>query len=282
MSTIGESSRKVRTQATAAGVYEWFLGGRYSQEADANAAIASQRTFPLLSRTMRYNRQFLQRVVRHLVGEGVRQFLDLGSGYPSSGNVHEVAQELAPGARVVYVDYEPDTVEVSRSILAANPDATCVLGDVRSPGEVLANPEVRELLDFDEPIGLLMIAVLHFLPDTDAITRLVRRYSDALAPGSYLAISHGLVASGRVREIQSEATKVYNHTVSENGYTRSLAEIEQLFGGMAMVPPGVVLATDWHPDDPDHHHDDEDEASAILAGGVGRVERRLTKGSGAS
>jgi SAM-dependent methyltransferase len=274
MSTIGEGSRKIRTRATAAGVYEWFLGGRYSQEADAEAAIASQRTFPLLARTMQYNRQFLQRAVRYLVGEGIRQFLDLGSGYPSSGNVHEVAQELAPGTRVVYVDYEPDTVEVSRSILAGNPGATCVLADVRKPAEVLENPEVRELLDFREPVGLLMIAVLHFMPDTGEATRLVGRYLEPLAPGSHLAISHGTVASGsRVREIQDEAAKVYNHTVSESAYPRTLAEIEQLFGGTTLVPPGVVPATDWRPDDPDHRHDDEDEASAVLAGGVGRVKR---------
>lgn len=274
MSTTGEGSRKIRTRATAAGVYEWFLGGQYAQEADAQAAIASQRTFPLLSRTMQYNRQFLQRAVRFLVGQGIRQFLDLGSGYPSSGNVHEVAQEAAPGARVVYVDYEPDTVEVSRSILAGNPDATCVLADVRKPEEVLAQPQLRQLLDLDQPVGLLMIAVLHFMPETGEAARLVSRYLDPLAPGSYLAISHATVASpSQVREIQDEAAKVYNHTVSESAYARTLPEIEQLFAGTTLVPPGVVLATDWHPDDPDHRHDDEDEASAILAGGVGRLER---------
>jgi SAM-dependent methyltransferase len=277
MSTLNEGSRAPRTKATAAGVYEWFLGGKYSQEVDAEAAIANQRSFPLFSRTARYNRQFLQRAVRYLVGQGIRQFLDVGSGYPSSGNVHEVAQELVPGTRVVYVDYEPDTVDVSRSILAGNPDATCILGDVRDPDGTFGNPEVGELLDLREPIGLLMIAVLHFLPDTDETARLVRRYVDRMAPGSYLAISHGTLAPGaRVRDLQGEFNKVYNHTVSENAYPRTGPEIERLFAGTALVPPGLGLVTDWHPDDPDHRHDDEDEASAILAGGVGRVEPGLT------
>ncbi|TNC26919.1 SAM-dependent methyltransferase [Amycolatopsis alkalitolerans] len=270
MSTTNEGPRPVRTRATAAGVYEWFLGGKYSQQVDAEAAIASQRAFPLASRTMRYNRQFLQRAVRYLAGQGVRQFLDLGSGYPSSGNVHEVA----PGARVVYVDYEPDTVDVSTSILADDPDVTCVLGDLREPGEIFAHPQVGRLLDFGEPVGLLMIAVLHFLPDTEQTARLVRGYVDRLAPGSHLAISHGRSApSSRVRELQTEAAQVYNKTVSENGYPRPIEEIERFFGGTVLVPPGVCPVTDWHPDDPDHQHDDEDEASAIIAGGVGRVER---------
>ncbi|WP_431873535.1 SAM-dependent methyltransferase [Amycolatopsis sacchari] len=262
-------------KATAAGVYDWFLGGRYAGEADIEAAIASQRAFPVLARTVLYNRQFLQRVVRYLVGQGVRQFLDLGSGYPSSGNVHEIAQELEPGARVVYVDHEQGTVDVGREILAGNPDATSILGDVRDPEGVLNHPEVGELLDFTEPVGVLMIAVLHFLPDTAEAARIVRRYVDHLAPGSYLAISHGTYAAG-ARELanQTATNETYNRQVSESAYTRTFAEIESLFAGTTLVPPGLVLATEWHPEDPAHEHDEEDEASAVLAGGVGRVDPR--------
>lgn len=258
-----------RTTATAAGVYDWFLGGRHHVAADRDAAINSQRSFPLAARVVKYNREFLQRAVRHLAGAGVRQFLDIGSGYPTVGSVHE----CAPGSRVVYVDYEQDTVEVSRRILAGNPEATSIHGDLRDPDGILSHPEVRELLDFGRPVGLLLMAVLHFIPDELAPERLVRRYVEALAPGSHLVISHGTPSvDERGRRIQEEWRKVYNHTVVENYHNRTVEEVTKLFGETELLAPGLVQAPDWRPDDPAYVPDAEDEARQVILGGVARVD----------
>jgi SAM-dependent methyltransferase len=258
-----------RTVATAAGVYDWFLRGRHHLPCDAAAAINTQRSFPMAAKTALYNRQFLQRAVRYLAGEGVRQFLDIGSGYPAVGNVHEIAQEAAPGSRVVYVDYDPDTVNVGRTILAGNPDAIAVRGDLRDPDGILGDPEVTGLLDFAEPVGLLMIAVLHFIEDAQP---LVGRYLESLAPGSHLVISHGTQPpDDRILAIQDELVAVYNHTVNESIVTRSRDQTAALFAPASLVPPGVVLATSWRSEDPDYQPDDDDEASVVLLGGVARV-----------
>jgi SAM-dependent methyltransferase len=257
-----------RTTATAAGVYDWFLGGRHHVAADREAAIDSQRSFPLAARVAKYNREFLQRAVRYLAGSGVRQFLDIGSGYPTVGSVHEIA----PGSRVVYVDYEQDTVDVSRRILADNPDATSIHGDLREPDGILSHPEARELLDFTQPVGLLLIAVLHFIPDELAPARLVRRYLEPLAPGSHLVISHGtLSVDERGRRFQEEWRKVYNHTVAENYHNRTVDEVTAFFAGTTLVPPGLVQAPDWRPDDPAYVPDPEDESRQVILGGVARV-----------
>ncbi|GAB2959731.1 SAM-dependent methyltransferase [Amycolatopsis acidiphila] len=257
-----------RTTATAAGVYDWFLGGRHHVAADREAAIDSQRSFPLASRVVKYNREFLRRAVRYVAGAGVRQFLDIGSGYPTVGNVHEVA----PGSRVVYVDYEQDTVDVSRRILADNPDATSIHGDLREPDGILSHPEVRELLDFGQPVGLLLIAVLHFVPEELGPARLVRRYLEPLAPGSHLVISHGTSpADERGRRIQDEWRQVYNHTVAETYRNRPVDQLTSFFAGTTLLPPGLVPAPDWRPEDPAYVPDPEDESRQVIVGGVGVV-----------
>ncbi|TNC29671.1 SAM-dependent methyltransferase [Amycolatopsis alkalitolerans] len=257
-----------RTAATAAGVWDWFLGGRHHVAADREAAINSQRSFPLASRVAKYNREFLHRTVRYLTSVGVAQFLDIGSGYPVAGSVHEVA----PGSRVVYVDYEQDTVDVSRQILSDSPDATSVHGDLRDPEGILGHPEVTGLLDFERPVGLLLMSVLHFIPDELDPRGIVRRCTAPLAPGSHLAISHGTRPSDeRSRRFQQDWERVYNHTVVENFHSRSAGEVTSFFDGTTMVPPGLVLAQDWHPDDPDYVADAEDEARQVLLGGIGRM-----------
>ncbi|WP_236795147.1 SAM-dependent methyltransferase [Amycolatopsis sp. GM8] len=257
-----------RTTATAAGVWDWLLGGRHHVAADREAAINSQRSFPLASRVAKYNREFLHRAVRYLTGVGVDQFLDIGSGYPVAASVHEVA----PGSRVVYVDYEQDTVDVSRRILAGNPHATSVHGDLRAPEGILANPEVTGMLDFGRPVALLLLSVLHFIPDELEPARLVRSYLEPLAPGSHLVISHGAEpADERSRRLQNEWTRVYNHSVTEQFHRRTAAEVGEFFAGTTLVPPGLVLAQDWHPADPAYIPDEEDESRQVLLGGVGRV-----------
>ncbi|TKG72659.1 SAM-dependent methyltransferase [Prauserella endophytica] len=258
-----------RTRATAAGVYDWCLGGHHHLPCDAEAAIAAQRAFPLTTRTARYNRDFLQRVVHWLAKQGVRQYLDIGSGYPTAGNVHEIAQASRPDSRVVYVDIDPDTVAVSNGILADDPCSLCIQGDISDPDAVLGHPGTG-LLDFTEPVGLLLVSVLPFVEGD--VGPLLRRYIGALAPGSHVAISHITAPEGEHARLRLEAAeRQYNTKVQQRVNVRSGDEITALFDGTELVPPGLVRATHWHPPRPGYVPGDDDEASGVLLGGVGRV-----------
>jgi SAM-dependent methyltransferase len=177
---------------------------------------------------------------------GVRQFLDLGSGIPTVGNVHDVAQQANPECRVVYVDIDPVAVAHSQAILAGNPWATAVHGDLTKPMAILHDRETRDLLDLSQPIALLMVAVLHFQPDTDRCAAMIREYTDTLAPDSYLVISHataGEQAPGRVRD----AARVFSANIG-GFYLRDYDEVARLFGDRQLVAPGLVNIAAWHPD----------------------------------
>ncbi|GAA5160606.1 MULTISPECIES: SAM-dependent methyltransferase [Amycolatopsis] len=260
-----------RPVATAARVYDYMLGGTHNSAVDREAAAHMVRSFPLAAVGARYNREFLGRVVRFLTGAGVRQFLDLGSGIPTVGNVHEIAQAEAPGARVVYVDYERDAVELGQRILSDNPDATALLADLREPDVVLGSPEVTGLLDFSRPVAVLMISVLHFVPDDAQALDLVRRYLSRLTSGSYFALSHLVRAEGRAGNLQRETRHVYNSTVAENLAIREPGQIAAFFAGLELVEPGLVAVPDWRPDDPDYVPDEEDVPRRVGLAGVGRV-----------
>lgn len=253
--------------AVAARVYDYLLGGTHNYAADREAAAQTVRAFPLVAVGARYNREFLGRVVRYLTEGGIRQFLDLGSGIPAVGNVHEIA----PEANVVYVDYEPEAVAIGREILAGNPRAAALQADLCEPDTVLKAPEVAELLDFRQPMAVLLISVLHFVPDQARAEEVVRRYTEPLVPGSYLALSHLTHARGRTLERQQESSQVYNSTVAEKLAIRTPAEIEALFAGTELVEPGLVPPPDWRPDDPDYLPDEEDVVRQIGLGGVGLV-----------
>ncbi|NKQ57807.1 SAM-dependent methyltransferase [Amycolatopsis sp. K13G38] len=270
-------SQQHQDTATPAGIYDWLLGGHHHTRTDADAAITALKTFPFLCGVARANRDWLQRVVRFLVAGGVRQFLDIGSGYPAAGNVHEIAHEHAPGARVVYVDREPATVQAGRTMLAAAATATCIEGDLRSPDAILNHPEVRELLDFDRPVALLMVSVLPFVPGN--ATDLVDRYLAHLAPGSYLAVSHATAADDEhVRRQQVAACDRYNADVRGTMTLRTREEIRDLFHRTTLVDPGLVPVADWRPDrahTPRTHAAgngiDSSHALAVQLGAVGRV-----------
>lgn len=257
-----------RNQATAAGVYDWCLQGHNHLPCDAEAAIAAQQLFPLAGRTARYNRDFLQRAVAWLVRQGVRQFLDIGSGYPTAGNVHEIAHATAPETRVVYVDMDPDTVAVSNKILAGTPDVVCVEADMREPEELFAHPGLS-LLDFAEPVALLLVSVLPFVQGDAA--PLVRRYLERLCPGSYVALTHVTPPTDeRARRKQAELAQMYNATVRHTARLRTREEVAELLAGTEPVPPGLGLATHWRP--PPHYvPGPDDEASEVLLGVVARV-----------
>ncbi|HVV09824.1 SAM-dependent methyltransferase [Amycolatopsis sp.] len=261
------------TVATAARVYDYMLGGTHNYPVDRAAGAQTLRSFPLATLVARYNREFLQRAVRFLTGAGVRQFLDLGSGIPTAGNVHEIAQADAPGSRVVYVDYEEDAVAFGREILAGDADTRVLHADLREPDAVLDSPEVSGLLDFGKPVAVLMVSVLHFVTDDAEALEVVRRYTSRLVPGSYFALSHLAPPenSDRSLALQRETNKVYNSSVAENLAIRSRAQVREFFGDAELVPPGLVLLPDWRPEDPSYLPDDEDASRQMGVAGVGRI-----------
>jgi hypothetical protein len=189
----------------------------------------------------------MNRAVRFMLDAGVRQFLDIGSGIPTVGNVHEIAQELAPESKVVYVDAEPVAVAHSEQILAGNDNATVILEDLRRPDAILNNPQTRALVNFEQPVGLLLVAILHAIPDQDDPVGLVARLCAALPEGSYVAISHA-TADSRPAEVGKVAR--LSRTTTTPVTARGLDVVRQFFTGLSLVDPGVVWAPLWHPDIP--------------------------------
>ena len=234
-------------RASPARVYDYWLGGSHNFQADRDAARALIAVEPSARDVARANRAFLARAVRFLAAEGIRQFLDIGSGIPTQGNVHEVARAAAPGARVLYADIDPVAVAHSRAILDGDGSAAAIAGDLREPEQILASPEAARLLDTSQPMGLLLAAVLHFLTDADDPWRLVGRLRDLAAPGSYLVISHATTEdtpAGRAAMVES----AYNRTVAIVNTFRARARIGQFFDGFSLVQPGIVYLPDWRPD----------------------------------
>lgn len=232
--------------ASAARMYDYYLGGSHNFEVDRVKAEEVLAVLPEARAFARHNRSFLRRAVHYGIARGVRQFLDLGSGLPTAGNVHEIAQRATPDARVVYVDNEPVAVAHSLDLLRNNPRATCIEEDITRPNSVVHHPETRRLLDFAQPIMVLMCAVLHFVPDEHGPTEIVRAYSDALASGSYLALSHATATDypdrlARVIEIYQK-TQNTAHLRSRSDVTAMLAPFEHL------VFPGVVYTSEWRPE----------------------------------
>jgi len=232
-------------------IYDFYLGGNHNLPIDREAARQVVETMPELPEIMRVNRAFMRRGVRHLVDAGIRNFLDLGSGIPTVGNVHEIAQAYEPTARVVYVDNDQVAVAHSREILSGNDRAMAVLADLRDTASVLNDPEVNRLLllGLGEPLAVLMSAVLHFVPDDDEAAALVATYRDAMPSGSYLVVSH---ASERVTTAKrvGQAADQYSRTIAPMKL-RSLEEVTGLLEGFEILAPGVVHCSQWRPDPAD-------------------------------
>jgi len=230
---------------SAARVYDYFLGGTHNFAADRAAAAAAVAAMPALPDVMRANRLFLRRAVAFAAAEGVDQYLDLGSGIPTVGNVHEIARRTHPAARVAYVDLEPVAVVHGRMILRDDSYADLVHADLTDADAVLDHPTVTALIDPTKPVCLLAVAVAHFIPDTEALMRALARYREALPAGSYLAMSH---ASDEGDPAAAErARQVYNRTTSPL-VLRSRTEFAHLFSGWDLLPPGVGSSGDWYPD----------------------------------
>jgi O-methyltransferase involved in polyketide biosynthesis len=256
------------TTPNVARMYDYYLGGTDNFPIDREAADRVLATSPEVRTTLRANRSFLGRVVRYLVADaGIEQFIDLGAGLPTRLNVHEVAQATNPNARVVYVDNDPAVVAHARGLLAGNDRATVIEADLRRPGEVLADPQLRRLVDLGNPTGVLMTAVLHFVSDADNPHAIVRRYVAAVTPGSYLALSLGTTDGVDPVKI-AEAQRVYRGATSGLTY-RSRAEIERFFDGFDLVDPGLVRLPHWRPVS-EEAAGAESEGSEWMLGGLGR------------
>ncbi|HEY0538774.1 MAG TPA: SAM-dependent methyltransferase [Actinoallomurus sp.] len=230
------------TKASPARIYNYLLGGKDNFKADRDAAEDVESRLPTVREMMRENRAFLGRVVWFLATEcGIRQFLDIGSGLPTQGNVHEIAQQAAPDARVVYVDNDPIVLTHGRALLATNERTTVLTADLRAPDSILSHPHLWELIDPDKPVAVLLVAVLHFIPDQDKPTELVRTFRSWAAPGSYLALSH----VDHTPQVVS-AAQVYERATSP-AVPRSRGEVEEFFGKFDLVSPGLVQVSAWRP-----------------------------------
>jgi hypothetical protein len=233
-------------RANPARVYDYLLGGTHNFLADQDVGRAIMAVEPNSRAIGQANRAFLGRAVRFLAAAGIRQFLDIGSGIPTQGNVHEIAQQQAPDARVVYADIDPVAVAHSRAILAANPGAAIIGADLREPDKVITTAAGTGLIDFGQPTGLLLLAVVHFISDEEDPWRIVATLREALAPGSYLVLSHG-TSEGR-EDIAQAAEKVYKRSVSSGLRMRSRDDIGRLFDGFDLLDPGLVAMPYWRPD----------------------------------
>jgi len=229
-------------------IYDFWLGGSQNFEADREVGRRAAAAMPTLAAAIRANRAFLGRVVRQLAGPlGVDQFLDLGSGVPTVGNVHEVALEANPDAKVVYVDIDQVAIAHARHLLADVPGTVAILADLRRPEAVLDHPLTRATLDFSRPVAVLMNAVLHFIPDEDRPGDIVAGYTGVLAPGGYLALSHAAPDLRHPGE-QDEMLADYQRSTSVPFINREPEQIASWLGHLEIQPPGLVTVNDWHPE----------------------------------
>lgn len=248
---------------SAARVYDYLLGGGHNFAGDR--ALAEKLVQVLPARDMaRLNRAFLRRAVLFMASQGIRQFLDLGSGIPTVGNVHEVAQGARPDSRVVYVDYEPVAVAHSELILDGDDQAAIIQADLRKPETVLSSTVTKRLIDFAEPLGLLMVGVVQFIPDDDDPWSLAARYRAVLAPGSHFALS--AFTWDNAPAGMAGAVEVFKNS-QDPIYPRTRAEIVRMFEGFELVEPGIVYTPQWRPERAEDVGDNAERSN--LYAGVG-------------
>jgi len=250
-------------------IYDYALGGDANFTADRAAFDALSAVYPDTALAARANRAFLRRAVTFLAQTGIDQFLDIGAGLPTLGNVHTLAQTMNPLARVVYVDNDPVAVRYSRQLLDREkvPHTAAIEADLRDPAAILAHPRARRLLDLSRPVALILAAVLHFIPDDEAALGAVRDLTAALPAGSYMVISH-VTDDGASSDTLAQLARLYAATTHPLGL-RSHVQLNRFFDGFELVSPGIVFAPVWRPDGNPSPLADEPERAAILAG-VGR------------
>jgi hypothetical protein len=224
-------------------MYDYYLGGKDNFPADREAAEQALSMVPFGREVALANRQFLMRAVTFMARNGIGQFIDLGTGLPTKPNVHEVAREILPDARVLYVDNDPMVCAHARALLATNDGVAAIHGDIRAPQAILNHPVTRALIDFDRPVGVLFVAVLHFLTDEDQPWEQVAALRWRMATGSMLAVSH-ITSEGTPLDVQETIHGVYSEA-SAPAVFRSRREIERFFGGLDLVEPGLVEVGGW-------------------------------------
>jgi hypothetical protein len=259
------------TRPTAARLYDYFLGGTAHYDVDKIFAERMFRICPYLDVNAHHNREFLQRASRYLAAEcGIRQFLDIGSGIPTVGNTHHVVREIVSDAPVVYVDKDLEAVNQSYDLLAREnaTNVAIIEEDLRHPDAILDHPDARRLLDFDEPVGLLIVSVWPFVSDDEGPYELMARYRDRLASGSYVAMTHASLddLSDEVKEMLGAVVQSYDET-KDPATPRSRERFAALFNGFTLVDPGVVYSPDWRPVEP---VDTDDPVRPYLLAAVGR------------
>ena len=247
-------------------IYDFMLGGKDNFQPDRLAAQAMLNVNPAAWRTAQANRGFLGRAVRLAAVEGgIDQFLDIGTGLPTQQNVHQVAQDVAPASRVVYVDNDPVVMAHANALLADTEGVGAVQGDARRPLEILDHPTTRSLIDFSRPVGVLLVAILHFVADADDPAGIVRTLREAMAPGSYLILSHTIDESAV--EVTGTAQSGFQRAGTPL-FPRTRAQVLTFFDGFELLDPGLVEVHTWRSSETDEA---AGSSSWILAGGVGRL-----------
>lgn len=248
-----------RRQAQPGRVYDYLLGGRHHSAADREAAEKALAIAPETRFAARENRAFLQRVVRYIADHGVRQYIDIGSGFPTVGPVHEIAAEIVADPHVVYVDYDPAVAALSRELLKS-PNVVTIARDLRRPWDIIDDPAVTALIDWSKPVAVLMVAILHFVAENPA--EIIATFRDHMAPGSYLVLSHG--SHGENPDAAEEASRAWDGARSALTL-RPPRDIGDLFVGFDLIPPGLVTTTEWGTANP------APTGQGLALAGVGRV-----------
>jgi hypothetical protein len=231
-------------------VYDYYLGGKNNFAADRTIADKIMTGWPAIRIGVRENRKFLGRAVRYLAGEvGIRQFLDIGTGLPTANSVHEVAQAVALSARVVYVDNDPLVLAHARALLTSSPEGRTayIHADLRDPAAILSDPVTRDVLDFSQPIALMLVAIVHIIPDEDKPAEIISTLMDAVPPGSFLVASH---VTGEHDTDASGGQRAFREASLPANWRDSSEFARLAFSGLDLVPPGVVLVSEWRPDEP--------------------------------
>jgi len=250
--------------AHPARVYDYWLGGKDNFEADRIAGEATIAAYPAIRASARANRAFLARSVRYLAEAGIRQFLDIGTGLPTANNTHEVAQSVAPDSRIVYVDNDPLVLSHARALLSSSPEGVTAYldADLRDTGRILEL--AAETLDLTHPVAIMLLAILHYIPDLDEAQQIVARLVAAVPTGSFLAISHA-ASEISTAEMAEMIRRMNEHLAEDNHVGRTRDAVAQFFADVDLVEPGVVKVTEWRP-----RSELEAQGPTSLWGGVGR------------
>ncbi len=247
MNAGGSTSRGVDDDVpNVARIYDYFLGGSDNFAADRAAAAKIAQTAPEVVQRVRENREFLGRAVEFLAALGIRQFLDIGTGLPTRESVHQVARRVVPDARVAYVDYDPAVVGHAQALLAGDPDAIAIEADMREPAVILRWVTQQGFITLDQPVAILMLAVLHFVADTAQAAQIVATIREQIPAGSYLALSHA-TAGNMSSDNLAQAKQIYAASSAGSITLRTPDEIEALFDGLELEGPGLVPVGQWRP-----------------------------------